>query len=166
MIILLTGTPGVGKTTVAKQLASLLRATHIEMDQLRFRTGASKSTDPHVEDAINWRAYETALDKLKSGSDVILDSTGTSRRYPYLRYALGEYPQTLIRLSSSFPYGKCAAKYQDKISPEKFQRMLEKVNALPADITILVDSQTPQEICEKILAQLTESSNHVGILDR
>lgn len=73
MLIILGGLPGSGKTTIAKALASHLRAAHIRVDSIEqalLRSGEAEK----VETAGYSIALAIAADCLKAGATVIADS--------------------------------------------------------------------------------------------
>ncbi len=154
MIIVLAGAPGIGKTSVAKELQTLLPAVfHIEMDQLRENLGATTRTNPTVEDAINWKAYELASDHLRDYPFgwVLLDSTGLSRRLPYLRTALADHDQKMVRLISSFAFAKCASKWGTAYTQAQFDHINTRIMSLSSDHTVRVDGKTAQETAAEIV---------------
>jgi predicted kinase len=77
--VVVTGLPGVGKSSLARVIASELGLVALELDRMEaplFRQGISG-------DSIGWSAYEalTALaeDNLRLGYGVLLDSVGWTR---------------------------------------------------------------------------------------
>jgi len=74
MLIILGGLPGVGKTTIAKELAKQLEAVYIRIDSIENAIVTSRL---NVEDAIDSGylvGYVIAEDNLKLGRTVIADS--------------------------------------------------------------------------------------------
>ena len=74
MLIIFGGLPGVGKTALARELASQMGAVHLRIDSIeqaiRTSDGASQSLDD-----IGYRvAYAVAEDNLRIGRTVIADS--------------------------------------------------------------------------------------------
>ena len=156
MILFLCGTPGIGKTTVAKLLAVDPGVLHLETDVIRLEMGLTTTTSPIGEDAVNWRLFTRTVDFFRAhGQLAIIDMTGASRRLPYLRTALGEYPQTLVRLTSAFPYANCARKWGQAYSQDKFNHLHEAVIHLPADHELRVDGKTPSQTYQELKALLT-----------
>ena len=77
MLIILGGLPGVGKTTIARELAKQLRAVHIRIDSIE---NAIVRSSLKVEDAIDSGylvGYSIAEDNLKIGRTVIADSVNS-----------------------------------------------------------------------------------------
>lgn len=71
MLIILSGLPGVGKTTIARELARRLEAVHIRVDSIeQALTGLGRPMDDR-----GYRVgYAIALDNLRIGRRVIADS--------------------------------------------------------------------------------------------
>ena len=155
MIMFLTGTPGIGKTTVASAIAEQRSdVTILCGDNIRAEIGASTTTNPVVEDALNWRLFTGAAIALRKdpASLVIIDTNGISKRLPFLRYALGEYRQHIVRLNAAFPFNLCIKKWGQAYSQGKFDHIAAKVACIEADFDIQIDGKTPQVIASEILA--------------
>ena len=75
MLIVLAGLPGVGKTTIARELAPRLVAVHLRIDtiEIAIRRSASHATVP-MDDAGYQVGYAVAEDNLRLGHTVIADS--------------------------------------------------------------------------------------------
>jgi predicted kinase len=155
MILFLSGTPGVGKSRLAAHLREDPAFLHLEFDRLRLELGAQTTTNPAVEDAINWRAYTRAIDFLgtdmtERGRHVIIDSTGISRRLPYLRQALADYDQLFLRLLASFPYALCAKKWGSSYSQEQFNHIAGMVMSLETDYDVHVDGKSADQLAGEV----------------
>lgn len=148
MTIFLIGPPGIGKTLVAQELAKL-GALHLEVDAFRARIGATTTTNPVVEDAINWQVYCAAVQAMRTNKTTVVDSTGASKRYPYLRTAIQGWQQVVL-LTSAFPYAACARKWGSSYSQEQFNYILSKILEVKADITYSIDVHRPVQIAQDI----------------
>jgi predicted kinase len=75
MLIVLAGLPGVGKTTVATELARALEAVHVRIDSIEhaIRQSSTHSAVP-VDDAGYLVGYAIVEDNLKLGRIVIADA--------------------------------------------------------------------------------------------
>ena len=71
MLIILSGRSGVGKTTIARALASTISAVHLRIDSIEQ---ALRSCGVTVEDEGYVAAYAVAEDNLRLGRTVIADS--------------------------------------------------------------------------------------------
>jgi predicted kinase len=71
MLIIVSGLPGAGKTTVARELARQLGAVHARIDSIKQ---AIRDSGAIVEDAGSRVGYSVAEDKLRVGRTVIADS--------------------------------------------------------------------------------------------
>lgn len=155
MILFLVGTPGIGKTTVAHALTELRNdVTVLSGDNIRADIGATNTTNPVVEDALNWRLFTGAAAALRKdpASLVVIDTNGISKRLPFLRYALGEYQQHFVRLNAGFPYSLCTRKWGQAYSQAKFEHILAKVMSIAVDHDVNIDGKTPQIVAREILA--------------
>ena len=70
MLIIMSGSPGTGKTTIARELARQLIAMHIRIDSIEYAIDVAG-----VADDVGYRvAYAVAEDNLRLGRTVIADS--------------------------------------------------------------------------------------------
>src|SRR6266850_8105193 len=74
MLIVLGGLPGVGKTTIARELARLLGAVHIRIDSIEDAIRESGIAVVSLDDAGYRVACAVAEDNLRLGRIVIGDS--------------------------------------------------------------------------------------------
>ena len=73
MLIVFGGLPGVGKSTIARELASATRAVHIRIDSIE--QAIRNTVDLVSMDDIGYRVgYAVAADNLRLGRNVIADS--------------------------------------------------------------------------------------------
>jgi predicted kinase len=70
VLIVLSGLPGVGKTTIARQLAAALHAVHVRIDSIEH---ALRSAGCDVESEGYRVAYAVAEDNLRLGRTVVAD---------------------------------------------------------------------------------------------
>ena len=74
MLIIFGGLPGVGKTTVARELARQLGAAHIRIDSIEQAILDSGMVSSPLNDAGYLVGYAVAADNLRVGRTVIADS--------------------------------------------------------------------------------------------
>jgi predicted kinase len=74
VLIILSGLSGVGKTTVARELARQLRAVHVRIDSIEQAIRDAKGDSGSLHETGYQIGYAVALDNLRVGSTVIADS--------------------------------------------------------------------------------------------
>lgn len=79
MLIVLAGLPGVGKTTIARELARQLGAVHVRIDSIEQAIRDSGLRVVSLDDAGYRAAYAVAEDNLRLGHTVIADSVNPLR---------------------------------------------------------------------------------------
>ncbi|MET1160458.1 MAG: adenylate kinase family protein [Thermoprotei archaeon] len=75
-VIVIAGTPGVGKTTLARRLASILNAKHIDLSALAIEKGLISHYDEERESYVidEHGLVEAVLQFIRQGGDVIIDT--------------------------------------------------------------------------------------------
>jgi predicted kinase len=74
MLIIFGGLPGVGKTTIARELARRIAAVHVRIDSIEQAIRASGALGGPLNDVGYQVAYAIAADNLRIGRTVIADS--------------------------------------------------------------------------------------------
>jgi len=74
MLIIFGGLPGVGKTTIARELARQIGAVHVRIDSIEQAIMDRRTIVPTLDDAGYVVAYAVARDNLDIGQTVIADS--------------------------------------------------------------------------------------------
>jgi predicted kinase len=73
MLVSLSGLPGVGKTTIARALASSIGAVHLRIDSIEDALRRSSARVEPMDDAGYLVAYAVAEDNLRLGRTVVAD---------------------------------------------------------------------------------------------
>ncbi len=74
MLIILGGLPGVGKTTIARELARHIGAVHVRIDSVEQALRASGTVSGPMDESGYLVGYAIAEDNLRIGQAVIADS--------------------------------------------------------------------------------------------
>jgi predicted kinase len=74
MLIAFAGLPGVGKTTIARELARQIGAVHVRIDSIEHALRSSGLLKGSMDDAGYRAAYAVAEDNLRLGLTVVADS--------------------------------------------------------------------------------------------
>jgi len=173
-VILVTGTPGVGKTAVSISLASRLNATHIDLTELVEQEGLISGVDKAREtliadmDRVSKRVQETVRD---SKRDVIIDGhygvNVVSAKDVYLIFVLRRDPDELKRWMKD--HGFRERKLWENLAAEILDVCLwEAVRACgPKKVCeINVSGKGIEEVVEEIILVLERREKcRVGIVD-
>jgi predicted kinase len=73
MLIALSGLPGTGKTSIARELAQRLHATYLRIDTIEQAIVSCGNIDPIMEEGYE-TAYRVAAENLRIGQHVVADS--------------------------------------------------------------------------------------------
>lgn len=74
-LLMITGLPGTGKTTVASALAKRLQAEHFNTDMIRQEMGLRGQYDPETKEQVYSILLERTREALAAGKTVVVDGT-------------------------------------------------------------------------------------------
>lgn len=102
MLVLLSGLPGAGKTTLAGALVERLGAVHLESDAVRRQLFPEPQYTPEEHGAVFARMAALARDELEAGRVVIVDATNLTRRdrRQFVRLANGAGGLVAVRVTA------------------------------------------------------------------
>ena len=78
-LVLLSGLPGAGKTTFARELGKALACAHFESDAVRRRIAATPTYAPDESARVFRTVEERAREALRSGRNTLVDATNLTR---------------------------------------------------------------------------------------
>ncbi len=163
MIIAVSGTPGVGKTTVSKLLAQELGYEYVSIKELAEKTGSGEKVGDEIE--IDIEKLEGFIRKKFKGKNVILDS--------HLSHLLPVDLVVILRLS---PYLLLKRLQERGYKKEKLSENLEAelvdvclIEALEEHkhvIEVDTTDKTPEEVVNEIINLMEKGiKKRVGIVD-
>ena len=121
MLIVLSGLPGVGKTTIARELARLIGAVHIRIDSIEIAIRESGIVTGSLDDAGYRVGYAVAEDNLRLGRSVIADSVNP---WPMTRDA---WRQVAVRTESVI----IEVEIECSDAPEHRRRVEQRLGTIP-----------------------------------
>ena len=91
-LIIITGLPGTGKTTIATALSERISAAHFNTDMLRTELGLRGQYDQETKAQVYAVLLDRARDTLRGGNTVIIDGTfyQAKLRYRFKQLATSE----------------------------------------------------------------------------
>lgn len=166
MLIILAGLPGVGKTTIAREIAPRLVAVHLRIDSIEsaIRRSTRHSSVP-MDDAGYLVGYAVAEDNLRLGHTVIADCVNPwpETRSAWLAVAerAGVRAVTIEFICSDLyeHEGRVSARAADlpDVRPVTWQQVLARDYRPWTTDRIVIDTsgRTPAQCAELVLEKLT-----------
>lgn len=110
MIIVVTGLPGTGKTTLAMALANALKVAHLNTDKLRIEMNCTGKYDEETKQLVYDALLFQAEERIKSGATIIIDGTFSKMYRRALLEALAAYYKVPIQWISIEAEEACVKK--------------------------------------------------------
>lgn len=161
VLVLLSGVPGSGKTTLATRLCERLGAVHVESDAIRRQLFPEPAYTPAEHGAVFARAEALAADALGEGRVVVVDATNLARRDRRRFLRLGERAGGVVAVRVTAPeevVRRRLARPREGYSQagvEVFERMLGRAEPLEVP-AVVVDTRFDLEPTIALVARLVE----------
>lgn len=163
MIIAVTGTPGVGKTTIARLLSERLGYEYVDLKDLAVSSGLGEPQGDETAIDVE-RLPEVARTKLE-GKNAVVDGHLSHFIPADVVIVLRADPRILARRLENRGYSR--AKIADNVEAELIDLIL--VEALERSTSVIeVDTtgKTPEEVVDEILSLLRSGvKKRVGVVD-
>ncbi|WP_456366867.1 adenylate kinase family protein [Thermococcus sp.] len=163
MIIAITGTPGVGKTTVSKLLAERLNYRYVNLRDYALEKGLGEMKGDELELDVDELVENFAKDF--KGEDVVVDSHLAHHVPADIVVVLRAHPKLVAERLKARDYSK--EKVGENVEAELIDVILveaieENENVIEVDTT----GKTPGEVVEEILGLIERGvRRRIGIVD-
>lgn len=163
MIIAVTGTPGVGKTTISKLLAEKLGYEYVNLRDYALEKGIGEMKGDELEVEVDELAYN--FEKDFKGKNVVVDGHLSHFLNADLVIVLRANPKLIAERLKERGYGR--EKLGENVEAELVDVILVEVleeneNVIEVDTT----GKTPEEVVEEILNLMGKGvKKRVGIVD-
>lgn len=161
VLILLSGLPGTGKTTLAQRLADRLGALHVESDAVRRQLFPQPAYTPAEHGAVFARAEALVADGLAEGRVVIVDATNLTvrdrRRFARLAERAGGMVAVRVTAPAEVVRERLARPRQgfSEAGPDVYDRMAPRAEGFRCP-AVVVDTRFETGPSEELIARLVE----------
>jgi predicted kinase len=161
VLVLLSGVPGAGKTTLAKELAERLAAVHVESDAVRRELFPEPAYTVEENVAVFARVEELAAEALASGRTAIVDATNLTRRDRRRFVRLAERAGGLVTVRVVAPEGVIRERLSrpreghSQADVEVYERMAPRVQGMEGPV-VVVDTRFDMGPTVGLVARLVE----------
>ncbi|BAA30356.1 adenylate kinase family protein [Pyrococcus horikoshii] len=163
MLIAITGTPGVGKTTVAKLLAKKLNYEYVSLKDFALEKGCGRRVNDEVEVEIDELAY--FIERELKGKNAVLDGHLSHLMPVDLVVVLRAHPKLIGERLRERGYDR--EKIGENVEAELVDAVLieaieEHENVIEVDTT----NKSPEDVVEEIVSLINSGiKKRVGIVD-
>ena len=163
MIIVITGTPGVGKTTVSKILAERLGCEYVSVKDFAIERGIGERVGDEIE--IDVDELADAMSREFEGKDVVIDGHLSHHVPADTVIVLRAHPKLVAERLKKRGYPK--EKLAENVEAELIDVILveaieENENVIEVDTT----GKSPDEVADEIIGLLERGvKKRVGIVD-
>ncbi|MBK8558073.1 MAG: ATP-binding protein [Lewinellaceae bacterium] len=166
MLLLITGLPGSGKTTLARSYASKFGGVHLNSDLIRAELGLRGHYTPADKQRVYETLFQRADNALQNDQDVVIDSTlfRKSLRQPYYDLAQKWHTPLFVVVTQAAEKTLQERVSQPRPDSEADQQVLERIQAQYEPVTeehleLHTDQMKLEELSDAVRAYTLQHGN-------